>query len=56
MTNYFLPIGLLITITGCFPLSTGEEDAELLKAVTLYASFDTAVQGDFGGGVLTLST
>ncbi len=30
--------------------------ADLLKAVTFYASFDTAVKGDFGGGELTLST
>ena len=30
--------------------------ADLLKAVTFYASFDTAVRGDFGGGELTLST
>jgi hypothetical protein len=29
---------------------------DLLKAVTFYASFDTAVRGDFGGGELTLST
>lgn len=30
--------------------------ADLLKAVTFYASFDTAVKGDFSGGELTLST
>jgi hypothetical protein len=30
--------------------------AELVKAATFYASFDTAVKGDFGGGELTLST
>lgn len=30
--------------------------ADLLKAVTFYASFDTTVKGDFGGGELTLST
>jgi Concanavalin A-like lectin/glucanases superfamily len=30
--------------------------ADVLKAVTFYASFDTAVKGDFGGGELTLST
>ncbi len=32
------------------------DEAELRKAVTLYASFDAALQGDFGGGELTLST
>ena len=31
-------------------------DAELRKAVTLYASFDDEVRGDFGGGALELST
>ena len=30
--------------------------ADLLNAVTFYASFDTAVKGDFGGGELMLST
>jgi len=30
--------------------------ADLLNGVTFYASFDTAVKGDFGGGELTLST
>jgi hypothetical protein len=30
--------------------------ADLLKAVTFYASCDTAVSGDLGGGELTLST
>ena len=30
--------------------------ADLAKAVTLYASFDSEVKGDFGGGELTLST
>ena len=30
--------------------------ADLLKGVTFYASFDTAVKGDFGGGELALST
>lgn len=30
--------------------------ADLLSAVTFYASFDTAVRGDFGGGELSLST
>jgi Concanavalin A-like lectin/glucanases superfamily len=29
---------------------------DLLKAVTLYASFDAEVKGDFGGGELSLST
>jgi Concanavalin A-like lectin/glucanases superfamily len=32
------------------------DEAALRKAVTFYASFDEAVQGDFGGGELTLST
>jgi Concanavalin A-like lectin/glucanases superfamily len=30
--------------------------ADLIKGVTFYASFDTAMKGDFGGGELTLST
>src|SRR5437762_13431049 len=34
----------------------GEPDAALRKAVSLYASFDDAVRGDFGGGALDLAT
>jgi hypothetical protein len=47
--------GILFATTACAgPSSNG--GSELHKAVTFYASFDTAVQGDFGGGELNPST
>ena len=50
----FYPLGVLLMAALANP-SVGAA-ANLLKAVTFYASFDTAVRGDFGGGELTLST
>jgi hypothetical protein len=46
--------------TFLIAISTGaimhDLGSELRKSVTFYASFDEEVRGDFGGGVLTLST
>jgi len=53
--TYTLPtLGVLLMVALSSP-SVGNV-ADLLKAVTLYASFDTSVTGDFGGGDLSPST
>lgn len=45
-----------ISVLGIQFTCAGDEVEALKKAVTLYASFDEAVRGDFGGGDLTVST
>lgn len=54
---------LLLLLASAAPLCARHDKekpmpdkAALLKAVTLYASFDDEVRADFGGGELTLST
>jgi Concanavalin A-like lectin/glucanases superfamily len=47
--------GVLLMVSA--PSSTSPaRNADLIKSVSFYASFDTAVEGDFGGGALTPST
>jgi hypothetical protein len=41
---------------GVLLMVASADEADLRKAVAFYASFDTAPEGDFGGGELTLST
>jgi hypothetical protein len=49
---------LLAALLLAFPLPAhgGNDLDQIRRAVTFYASFDEAVQGDFGGGAVTLST
>jgi hypothetical protein len=47
---------LAVLMLALASVSSRADEAGLRKAVTFYASFDAAVQGDFGGGELTLST
>ena len=53
-TYLFVTLGVLLMVAQ--PNLLADAAADLLKGVTFYASFDTAVKGDFGGGDLTLST
>ena len=54
MTHKTVAPGVLIV---AFAFVSARADEETLhRAVTFYASFDAAVEGDFGGGELTLST
>jgi hypothetical protein len=53
MSRWFLPA--FASLLFLAPASRGDEPA-LLRAVTLYASFDEAVRADLGGGELTFST
>jgi hypothetical protein len=49
-------IGLILSLAA-IPANGGDADIKgLLKAVTFYASFDEAVRGDIGGGVLAFDT
>jgi hypothetical protein len=52
-TYAFFTLGVFLMVAEPSPVGAA---AELLNAVTFYASFDTAVKGDFGGGELALST
>ena len=52
-TYLFFTLGVCLMVAQPYP-SVGA--ADLGRAVTFYASFDTEVKGDFGGGELTLST
>jgi len=50
-------LSLLLLFALVLPSFADEADEMTIrKAVTFYASFDTAVKGDFGGGELALST
>lgn len=52
-----LRFGLSLALLGVVLGARAEvEDVPLRKAIALYASFDEAVKGDFGGGDLTLWT
>ena len=59
--NYLFRLLLLLSWSSMTIASTRAEEqptgsASLLKAVTLYASFDEAIRADFGGGILAPST
>jgi len=49
-------LGSVIFLLGGASRAVDVDDFELRKAVTFFASFDLAVKGDFGGGILTPDT
>jgi hypothetical protein len=51
-----LLLALLALVAAVFAADSKDDNDSLLRAVTLYASFDKEVKADVGGGTLTLST
>lgn len=49
-------LGIVLFLLGGASRAADVDDSELRKAVTFFASFELAVKGDFGSGVLTPDT